>query len=175
MTLKRKPFENIVTSIFSFSHNVFYSSQNKFQFFCDIYFVICKCFQFGPVWKFVTCLRVNRFLHSENLVGERRENAGYQHGFSKGSPFLKMFSTCMTLVFHFNPSPHNDTFWHPWQRSILKTLWEKEKILVTSNFFFTRWFSTNLENFLLFSSNSKLLSADCFNLDQSKICSVVMG
>ena len=32
---------------------------------------------------------------------------------------------------------HNDTFWRPWQASLLKTLWEKEKLLVTSNFSFT--------------------------------------
>ena len=36
----------LVTSIFSFSQNVFYPSQNKFQFFNHIYFVVCKCFQF---------------------------------------------------------------------------------------------------------------------------------
>ena len=32
-------------------------------------------------------------------------------------------------------------------------------------------FSTSLENFLLFTSNSKLSSADGFNVDQSKILS----
>ena len=26
-----------------------------------------------------------------------------------------------------NPFPHNDTFWRPWETSLLKTLWEKEK------------------------------------------------
>ena len=36
-----------------------------------------------------------------------------------------------------NPFPHNDTFWCPWETSILKTLWEKEKLLVMSNFSFT--------------------------------------
>ena len=36
-------------------------------------------------------------------------------------------------------------------------------------------FSACSENFLIFSSNFKLSSADCFNLDQSKICSLVMG
>ena len=36
----------------------------------------------------------------------------------------------------FNPFPHN-TFWHPWETSLLKTLWEKEKLLVTSNFSFS--------------------------------------
>ena len=50
--------------------------------------------------------------------------------------------------------------------ALLKTLWEKEKLLVTSNFSFTH---SVFYQFLLFTSNSKLSSADCFNLDQSKI------
>ena len=45
------------------------------------------------------------------------------------------------------------------------------KLLDTSNFSFTHSVSTSLENFLLFTSNSKLSSADCFNLNQSKILS----
>ena len=36
-----------------------------------------------------------------------------------------------------NPFPHNDTFWHLWETSLLKTLWEKEKLLVTSHFSFS--------------------------------------
>ena len=32
----------LVTSIFSFSHSVFYPYQNRFQFFNHIYFVVCK-------------------------------------------------------------------------------------------------------------------------------------
>ena len=40
----------LVTSIFSFSRKVFYPSQKKIQFLRYIYFVICKCFQFGPVY-----------------------------------------------------------------------------------------------------------------------------
>ena len=39
----------LVTSIFSFSYDVFYPSQNKIQFLNQVYFFICKCFQFGPV------------------------------------------------------------------------------------------------------------------------------
>ena len=39
----------LVTSIFSFSHNVFYPSQSKFQSFIYIYFVVCKCFNLGTV------------------------------------------------------------------------------------------------------------------------------
>ena len=36
-----------------------------------------------------------------------------------------------------NQFPHNDTFWRLWDTSRLKTLWEKEKLLVTSNFSFS--------------------------------------
>ena len=42
-----------------------------------------------------------------------------------------------TQVKYFNPFPHNDTFWRPWETSLLKTLWEKEKLLVMSNFSFS--------------------------------------
>ena len=45
------------------------------------------------------------------------------------------FGQALTCVF--NPFPHNDTFWRPWETSLLKTLWEKEKLLVTSNFPFS--------------------------------------
>ena len=41
--------EILVASIFSLSHNVFYQAKNKFQTFSHIFFVICRCFQFGPV------------------------------------------------------------------------------------------------------------------------------
>ena len=36
-----------------------------------------------------------------------------------------------------NPFPHNDTFWRPRETSLLKTLLEKEKLLITSNFSFS--------------------------------------
>ena len=36
-----------------------------------------------------------------------------------------------------NPFPDNDTFWRPWETFLLKALWEKEKLFVTSNFSFS--------------------------------------
>ena len=36
-----------------------------------------------------------------------------------------------------DPFPHNDTFWRPWETSLLKTLWEKKKLLILSNFSFS--------------------------------------
>ena len=49
--------------------------------------------------------------------------------------------------------------------SILKTLWEKEKFLIMSNCSFHHSVFTCLENFLLFSSNSKLSSAGSSTLE----------
>ena len=40
---------NMVTSIFSFSNNIFYPSHEKFQFFSQISFLVGKSFQFGQV------------------------------------------------------------------------------------------------------------------------------
>ena len=37
----------------------------------------------------------------------------------------------------FNPFPHNDTFWRPWGKKAFWKHWEKEKLLVTSNFPFS--------------------------------------
>ena len=43
----------LVSSIFSFSHNVFYPSQNIFQNFNHISIFVCKRFQFRQVYNFV--------------------------------------------------------------------------------------------------------------------------
>ena len=48
-----------LTSIFSFSHNVFYSSHNKVKFLSHIYFVICKVFQI-----LMLCKELSPFCHS---------------------------------------------------------------------------------------------------------------
>ena len=74
---------------------------------------------------------ISLFNRLENTV-EKAENAGYQHFllFPQGFPKLPFLGVV-------NPFPHNDTFWRPWETSLLKTLWEKEKLLVTSNFSFS--------------------------------------
>ena len=56
------------------------------------------------------------------------------------SPFSQMFTKVsfpVQLKLGFvNPFPHSDTFWCPRETSVLKTQWEKEKLLITSNFSF---------------------------------------
>ena len=64
-----------------------------------------------------------------------------------------------TVLNHF---PNIPSFLRVCGTSLLKTPWEKGKLLVTNNF-------------LPFSSNLKLSSANSFSLEESKICHLVMG
>ena len=59
--------------------------------------------------------------------------------------------------------------------SLLQTPWEKEKLLLTSNYTFPTVFPTLLENFLLILSNLRLSSAISFCPDESKICCLGRG
>ena len=56
--------------------------------------------------------------------------------FNSSVTFITLFANTSNLD-QFNPFPHNNTFRSPWETSLLKTRWEKEKLLVTSNFSFT--------------------------------------
>ena len=111
----------LVTSIFSFSHNVFYPSQNKFQFFSHIEFVVCKSFRFGLDFKFVFWhveLKWVYILSKTLVLGEfELVTAG--------------ILDILTLV------PNKPWILRVWRRSFLKTLLEKEKLLLTSNFSFS--------------------------------------
>ena len=58
----------------------------------------------------------------------------------------------------------------PCSTSLLKTLWEKEKLLVMSNFSFTHNVFTPFDNFLPFLLNLKMSSTNSFSLEESEIC-----
>ena len=114
----------LVTSIFYFSHNVFYPSQNKFQLFSNIYFSSASVF--------------NSDL-SENLSFGKEFISFYlflvlfifvQVGFEMGVTYKSFLSSSSTL------SQTSPCFYVSAVQIFLKTLWEKEKLLVTSNFSF---------------------------------------
>ena len=50
----------------------------------------------------------------------------------------------MQKYMEFNPIVHRYSFWHINTGQLLKTLWEKEKLLITSNFYFSHCFLHNL-------------------------------
>ena len=69
----------------------------------------------------------------------------------------------------FNAFPNKTWFLRVCRISLLKTLWEKEKLLVTNDFSFPTVFSTHLDNSLPLSPKLKLSSANSFSLEESKI------
>ena len=44
----------LLTSIFSLSHNVFHPMEGINDKFSNIWFVVCKCFEFGPVQRLLS-------------------------------------------------------------------------------------------------------------------------
>ena len=58
---------------------------------------------------------------------------------------------------------------------LLKTLWEKDNLLVRAIYPFPTVFSIRLDNFLPWSSSLKISSANSFSLDESKICRLGKG
>ena len=69
-----------------------------------------------------------------------------------------------------NPFPNKPWILCVCSTSLLKTLWEKEKLLI-----FPSFFSTHLEKFLPFSSNLKLSVANSFSFERSEICLLGKG
>ena len=97
-----------------------------------------------------TCLKYKSF---ENIVEKRRNCSQWAISsfptvfstrtfchFQQSGSCLQTFSIWKSLRFSFGKGlmlPHIDTFWRPLETNLLKTLREKEKLLVTSNFSFT--------------------------------------
>ena len=52
-------------------------------------------------------------------------------------PPFSPLPTLFSKAFFFNPFPNKPWFLRVCSRSLLKTLWEKEKLLVQSDFFFS--------------------------------------
>ena len=76
----------------------------------------------------------------ENIVG-KGEIAHFEqfHLFPQCFPKDRFFNLLKWVYMEerLNPFPHNDAFWRPGETSLLKTLREKEKLLVTSSFSFS--------------------------------------
>ena len=81
----RKKEKMLVTSIFSFFHNVFYPIKERNQHFSYIEFVACSCFQLRVrASSLIVCQRElfttqSRLLKKPFRIIDRRENDGNQH------------------------------------------------------------------------------------------------
>ena len=75
----------------------------------------------------------------------------------------------------FNPFPNKPWFLLVCSRSLLKTLREKEKLLIMSNFSFSHSVFYLFGELSASSTNLKLLSANSMSLEESKICCLEKG
>ena len=107
----------LITSIFSFSHNVF-----KNHLLQDVRIVSYT-------------EKLNEILEntSDHMAAPLQTNTLF-HVLRLKAVFL--FQYCTISSSHINPFPNKPCFLRVCRISLLKTLWEKEKLLVTSNFSF---------------------------------------
>ena len=129
----------------------FLSTRRTFWCFCRIWF--SRFWNWRLYGEDLTLYQTN-FYHSstmkffadsnsnDEIVTARRENFV---GKGENDKHFLLFPTIISTLWYIssiiwiilNPFPHNNTFWRPWETSLFKTLWEKEKLLVTSNFSFS--------------------------------------
>ena len=99
----------------------------------------------------------------ENIVG-KEENAGYQH-FLSFPMFSKEGKPIPTQWHHLTPLGNM-----PFEHTV-----GKGEIARNEQFLLFPVYSICLDNFLPFSSNVRLSSANSFSLEESKICRLVMS
>ena len=90
---------------------------------------------------------------------------------NKISDWSKLKQIADNILTHFQTMTPFDA---PWKQAFENTL-GKGEIARNEQFLLCPVFSTRLDNFLPFLSNLKLLSANSFSLEESKICHLVMG
>ena len=83
--------------------------------------------------------------------------------------FVLDWSKIMPFGKQFNTFPNKPWFLRVCSTSLLKTLWEKEKLLVMSNFSFSCSVFYPFEELSTISLDLKLSSANSFSLEESKI------
>ena len=113
-TLQEKE-KMLVTSIFSFSHHVFYPYQIKFQFFKYIYFVMYEnAFNLdqSKIWSFGK--EHKTYTKAKNIL-KKQVSLKHHHQEQKLLMIVSLSS---------------------WYRHILKALWQGDKLLVKSNLSF---------------------------------------
>ena len=114
---------------------------------------------------------------AENIVG-KGENIGYQHFLLFPQSFQKAFSSGVLkvgIVLPYNPFPDQPWFLCVHSTSFENTVGKGEIAHYEQFLLFPQCFLPILENFLPFSSNLKLSSANTPGLEESKICCLGKG
>ena len=135
----------LISCIISFFHNVFYAVKENLPLMSNTEIAVCKCFQFEQGYAFFVWHRVNVLVHSRlvifvyllSLPVAHLNDAPRRRLVVTGDNARIQDETTESSAWFFNPFPNKPWFLRVCSTSLLKTLWEKEKLLVTSNFSFS--------------------------------------
>ena len=145
-----------VTSIFSLSHNFFLKA------LLIVYFsslkVFCRSKIKTGLYHIKYCMMTLVFKHTvivllKSCTGSHEPN-------------------CFAI---FNPFPNKPWFLRVSSTSLLKTLWEKEKLLIISNFSFPPSVFYPFGELSSIFIKIELSSANSFSMEESKICCLGKG
>ena len=141
--------------VISLSHNVVYPSEKEFLSLNYIYFVVCKCFEFGLVLKFyfgeelkvftdynLERARMKEFIFERvvNIVrkGENDAEQSSIFSFSHNIFSSPIFLGCLTLyhtILTFN-DPKKEAFRKHWEKEVLVTSISPFPTMFSKVFFF---------------------------------------
>ena len=148
----KKDLENIVwLPAFSPIHKMFsnHSIRKCWSKYSNLISPLCHYFYYGNVYKSAITMQVKSLVHwkvcssfldagtadSSRKLGTARVNKTRREFIYKHLGFVFFFQ-CKVLAF-LTLNHTILTFYQPWERCLLKTWWEKEKMLVTSMFSFS--------------------------------------
>ena len=130
----------LVTSNFSFAHSVFYPIREL----SSIFYQIWNCrLQTLSIWKSLKFVVWERVKEDNNgsvnpSTTQFRQSTLYQTmKCSMGLNWKHIADDKINVTQRFNPFPNKPWFLPVCSTSLLKTMWEKEKLLITSNFSFS--------------------------------------
>ena len=144
--------------------------------FCCFIFIVCKCFEFGKVQNFVVfpqCFQKASFpkVSKGVIVWEwvKGEITAYQLFAPFPTIFFTLYQQKVCMQIHWKPLSKNSRFSWPRETKPLKTLWEQEKLTVSSISYspFLTLFSILIETTYNFWAKFIQSSANAFSLDQS--------
>ena len=104
-----------------------------------------------------------------NRIMTRTDNTNMLGYILMNTSIQRLNFICVLAPKKLNPFPNKPWFLRACSTSLLKTLWEKKKLLVTSNFFFSHSGFYPFRDFSAIFIEFKLSSANSLSLGDSKI------
>ena len=132
------------------------------------------------LWEIEKLLVTSNFSFSHNVLKSylllmRQNEYLWTKGLNSPTPNDPLFSGIYERFFFLKPFPNKPLLFSVYSTSLLKTMWEKEKLHITSNFSFSHSNLYSVGELSPFSSAIKVSSSDSLNLKEYKTCRLEKG